>query len=262
MLRYRVNTADGGRKENTSPVRLLRDFPTEKAAWREVDRLGLLVRINSEESGTRIRFDALAEYYLKADFGEDAVRPKSVNTIPIAVTSVILNARRLEQLLAALSVACAAAASENATNNIAVRTVDTMFCFPMRYSLRLSAVGKHTLSRSPMPACDSITLLRGKCTPSYRCRSPRPSSGTGTGTTAPPRPFTPRSWNRAPRAPRSSSATASRGKQTRSRARFASGICARTGTPDRPPALGDIASSYQNLPENHVVFRRGTVKHY
>ena len=83
MLRYRVNTADGGRKENTSPVGLLRDFPTEKAAWREVDRLGLLVRINSEESGTRIRFDALAEYYLKADFGEDAVRPKSVNTIPI-----------------------------------------------------------------------------------------------------------------------------------------------------------------------------------
>ncbi len=53
------------------------------SAWREVDKLGLLVRINSEESGTRIRFDALAEYYLKADFGEDAMRPKSVNTIPI-----------------------------------------------------------------------------------------------------------------------------------------------------------------------------------
>lgn len=83
MLRYRLNTADGSRKENVLPVGLLVDFPTEKAAWREVDRLGLLVRINSEDSGTRIRFDALAEYYLKADFGEDAVRPKSVNTIPI-----------------------------------------------------------------------------------------------------------------------------------------------------------------------------------
>jgi integrase len=83
MLRYRLNTADGGRKENTLPVGLLKDFPTERAAWREVDRLGLLIRINSEESGTRIRFNALAEYYLKADFGEDAVRPKSVNTIPI-----------------------------------------------------------------------------------------------------------------------------------------------------------------------------------
>jgi hypothetical protein len=83
MLRYRLNTANGKRKENTLPVGLLRDFPTEKAAWREVDRFGLLIRINSEESGTRIRFSTLAEYYLKADFGEDAVRPKSVNTIPI-----------------------------------------------------------------------------------------------------------------------------------------------------------------------------------
>src|ERR1700733_3444433 len=83
MLRYRLDTADGSRKENPLPVGLLRDLPTEKAAWREVDRLGLLVRINSEESGTRIRFDTLAEYYLKADFGDDAVRPKSVNTTPI-----------------------------------------------------------------------------------------------------------------------------------------------------------------------------------
>ncbi len=83
MLRYRLNAADGQRKENTLPIGLLRDFPTEKAAWKEVDRLGLLVRINSEESETRIRFNALAEYYLKADFGEDAVRPKSVNTVPI-----------------------------------------------------------------------------------------------------------------------------------------------------------------------------------
>ena len=83
MPRYRLNTADRKRKENTLPVGLLRDFPTEKAAWHEVDRLGLLIRINSEESATRTRFNALAEYCLKADFGDDAVRPKSVNTIPI-----------------------------------------------------------------------------------------------------------------------------------------------------------------------------------
>ena len=83
MLRYRLNTADGQRKENTLPIGLLRDFPTEKTAWKEADRLGLLVRINNDDSGTRIRFNALAEYYLKADFGDDAVRPKSVNTIPI-----------------------------------------------------------------------------------------------------------------------------------------------------------------------------------
>ena len=41
MLRYRVRTADGRRVENTLPVGFLRDFPSEKAAWREVDRLGL-----------------------------------------------------------------------------------------------------------------------------------------------------------------------------------------------------------------------------
>jgi integrase len=84
VLRFRVNTAEGKRVEHGIPVGLLRDFPTEKSAWKEVDRLGLLVRINAEEDSTgRIRFDALAEFYLKADFGEDAMRPKSVNTIPI-----------------------------------------------------------------------------------------------------------------------------------------------------------------------------------
>jgi integrase len=83
VLRYRVTHADGRRVENTLPVGLVRDFPKGRDAWREVDRLGLLIRINDESTDTRIRFDALAEHYLKADFGADAVRPKSVNTIPI-----------------------------------------------------------------------------------------------------------------------------------------------------------------------------------
>jgi len=84
VLRYRVNTAEGKRVEHGISVGLLRDFPTEKSAWKEVDRLGLLVRINGDEAFPgRIRFDALAEFYLKADYGEDAIRPKSVNTIPI-----------------------------------------------------------------------------------------------------------------------------------------------------------------------------------
>jgi integrase len=81
VLRYRVATADGRRVENTLPVGLVRDFPSEKAAWREVDRLGLLIRVNSDAPASgRIRFDALGEHYLKADFGPDAVRPKSENT--------------------------------------------------------------------------------------------------------------------------------------------------------------------------------------
>ena len=82
-MRYRVTASDGRRVENTIPVGLLRDFPKEKDAWREVDKLGLAVRINEAPCPGRIRFNALCEHYLKADFGADAVRPKSDNTTAI-----------------------------------------------------------------------------------------------------------------------------------------------------------------------------------
>jgi len=83
VLRYRVTASDGRRVENIMQVGLVRDFPKEKDAWHEVDKLGLPVRINEDPCVGRIRFNSLAERYLKADFGADAVRPKSVNTIPI-----------------------------------------------------------------------------------------------------------------------------------------------------------------------------------
>jgi hypothetical protein len=80
VLRYRVTKADGRRVEHIMPVAFVRDFPKEKDAWREVNRLGLLVRINDDPVDVRIRFDALAEHYLKNDFGADAVRPKTERT--------------------------------------------------------------------------------------------------------------------------------------------------------------------------------------
>jgi integrase len=84
VLRYRVASDEGRRVENTLPVGLVCDFPKAQDAWREVDRLGLSARINSDAPCPgRTRFDSLAEHYLKADFGEDAVRPKSENTIAI-----------------------------------------------------------------------------------------------------------------------------------------------------------------------------------
>jgi integrase len=83
VLRYRVTSAEGKRVEHTFPVGLVRDFPKDKDAWREADRLGLGVRINDTPGPGRVSFEFLAEHYLKADFGSDAVRPKSVNTIPI-----------------------------------------------------------------------------------------------------------------------------------------------------------------------------------
>jgi len=80
VLRYRVSNAEGRRVENTLPVGLVRDFPNEKAAWREVDKLGLRTRVNEAPALYRIRFNQLCEHYLRADFGEDAMRPKSEGT--------------------------------------------------------------------------------------------------------------------------------------------------------------------------------------
>ena len=80
VLRYRVTQPDGSRMEKIEHIGLVRDFPKERDARREADRLGLFVRINEPQRDTRIRFDALAEHYLKNDFGADAVRPKTERT--------------------------------------------------------------------------------------------------------------------------------------------------------------------------------------
>ena len=83
MLRFRVTNAEGRRVEHNAPIGLVRDFPKGDDAWREVDRLALGVRINDASTPIRVLFRLLAEHYLKADFGADSVRPKSMNTIPI-----------------------------------------------------------------------------------------------------------------------------------------------------------------------------------
>ena len=83
VLRYRVTSTDGRRVEHIATIGLVREFPKDRDAWREVDRLGLGVRINDTPGAGRASFHFLAEHYLKADFGADAVRPKSANTIPI-----------------------------------------------------------------------------------------------------------------------------------------------------------------------------------
>jgi integrase len=81
VLRYRVTNAEGKRVENILPIGLVRDFPSEKAAWREADKLALAFRINEASCPGRIRFNRLAEHYLRADFGTDAVCPKSEGTV-------------------------------------------------------------------------------------------------------------------------------------------------------------------------------------
>jgi hypothetical protein len=80
VLRFRVTKAEGRRVEHTVPVGLVAKFPKQSDAWHEVDPLGLGMRINDAHAPCRVSFSFLAEHYLKADFGDDAVRPKSVNT--------------------------------------------------------------------------------------------------------------------------------------------------------------------------------------
>jgi hypothetical protein len=81
VLRFRVTNEEGRRVERTLPVGLVTDFPKESDAWWEVDKQGLGARINDVRAlAGRVSFHSLAEHYLKADFGADAVRPKSVNT--------------------------------------------------------------------------------------------------------------------------------------------------------------------------------------
>jgi integrase len=81
VLRYRA----GGKEQTPLVVGLVADFPTEDEAELEADRLGHRVRINCTDGGTRrVKFDELAEYYLKVEFDpEVTARPKSENTKPI-----------------------------------------------------------------------------------------------------------------------------------------------------------------------------------
>lgn len=82
VLRFRVTSAEGKRVEHIQPIGLVQNLPKDRDAWREVDRLGLGVRINDSPAlAARVSFHFLAEHYLRADFGEDAVRPKSENTV-------------------------------------------------------------------------------------------------------------------------------------------------------------------------------------
>ena len=81
VLRYRA----GGKEQTPLVVGFVADFPKKDDALEEVDRLGLRLRINCANSGARrMKFNELAEYYLKVEFDpEVTASPKSENTKPI-----------------------------------------------------------------------------------------------------------------------------------------------------------------------------------
>jgi hypothetical protein len=65
VLRYRVTNAEGKRVEHNAIIGLVRQLPKDRDARREVDRLGLGVRINDAPALGRVSFHFLAEHYLK-----------------------------------------------------------------------------------------------------------------------------------------------------------------------------------------------------
>jgi hypothetical protein len=77
VLRYRSN----GKEQTPLIVGLVSDFPSEDEANVEVDRLGFRVRINCTNQKTnRVKFDELAEYYLKVEFDPEVTANRSRRT--------------------------------------------------------------------------------------------------------------------------------------------------------------------------------------
>ena len=63
-----VRPLDGKRVENSKRVGLLRDFPSERSQWKEVDRLGYPALLN-RPIGATPTFRELAEHFRFRDLG-------------------------------------------------------------------------------------------------------------------------------------------------------------------------------------------------
>jgi len=84
VLRYYVTReSDGQRVEHKLPIGLVHNFPTESAAWGQVEKQHLSSQINQADVRTRVTFADLARHYIEHELGEqvEAVDPKSHTTI-------------------------------------------------------------------------------------------------------------------------------------------------------------------------------------
>jgi integrase len=80
---YQNRQGDNRRVEHTIAVGPVSAFPSEAAAWAEVNRLHLHEQINKPEFKGPVTFGHLAQHYIDHELGEqtDAVDPKSHTTI-------------------------------------------------------------------------------------------------------------------------------------------------------------------------------------
>jgi integrase len=84
VLRYFVTRpSDSRRVEHKIAVGLMRDFPTESAAWAEVEKQHLQTQINRSDFRAHVTFADLAQHYMRHELGEqtEAVAPKAYTTI-------------------------------------------------------------------------------------------------------------------------------------------------------------------------------------
>jgi integrase len=82
VLRYFVTRdSDGRRVEHKIPIGLVHNFPTESAAWAEVERQHL--QLNEPDFKPRITFAHLAQHFMTHELGEqsETADPKSHTTI-------------------------------------------------------------------------------------------------------------------------------------------------------------------------------------
>jgi hypothetical protein len=84
QLRYNaIDPATGEKKEQTTIVGSLADFPNESSCWREVDRQRLTDKINQPEIQSRLRFRQIADFYLNHRvFGDLAHTTLTLTTCP------------------------------------------------------------------------------------------------------------------------------------------------------------------------------------
>lgn len=80
---YQNRQGDNRRVEHTVAVGLARDFPSESAAWAEVNRLHLHEQINKPEFKGPVTFGHLAQHFTDHELGDqaDSADPKSHTTI-------------------------------------------------------------------------------------------------------------------------------------------------------------------------------------
>jgi integrase len=84
VLRYYVTReSDGQRVEHKVAIGLVHDFPTQFAAWTQVEKQHLSSQINQPDVRTRVTFADLARHFMEHELGEqmEAVDPKSHTTI-------------------------------------------------------------------------------------------------------------------------------------------------------------------------------------